>query len=370
MKKEVARRELRVCFYIGGFSAIGGIESFMRDLLLGLAAWSCRKLLIVWGEDVPVLKRIEAAGISVYRSSLRHGCRLAIPDIWLAVKSVPKLRWSDLVVLRKLPKQWILRAVFFISSWRRSKAPNFLYITPYRPIEMWPNGMPVVCHRIHCMIVQAPVFADDLRCLGYKGRVCVIPLIPPKPVQIGALGLRRSGSVPKLGFLGRLVAQKNLSYFMDVLEIRDHPPIEMHVYGDGEERSTLERRARVLDVPVFFHGALARDDVPGAIDYCDAFVIPSLSEGQCLVALEVLSRGRPLLGTPVGALPYILSSSVFGRLMPLGDVRVASDVTGRFLEDLVSGYWCPDVIVQEYARRYSRVEVLKAYQRIFEEMIV
>ena len=85
---------------------------------------------------------------------------------------------------------------------------------------------------------------------------------------------------------------------------------QIMVGGEGEQRASLEARARALGVSdnVVFIGYVEDQQLPLCYAACDAFVLPT-AELECfgLIALEALAAGRPVLGTSVGAIPEILS---------------------------------------------------------------
>ncbi|MEJ0001117.1 MAG: glycosyltransferase [Verrucomicrobiota bacterium] len=148
--------------------------------------------------------------------------------------------------------------------------------------------------------VQSDEGVDDLRRAGYRGRLENIPLLPPPVAPPADFPAARGDGVVRLGYLGRLEAQKNLGYLLEVYRELTRAPgaprYELHLFGEGAQRAGLEARSRELALEgVTFHGAVPRAEINQRIDRCDLFLITSTTEGQCLVALEVLARGRPLV---------------------------------------------------------------------------
>ena len=110
-------------------------------------------------------------------------------------------------------------------------------------------------------------------------------------------------SVIRVGFLGRLEPQKNLPHLLQFSRFMRNE-VRLEIFGDGTERPRLlERLADDCPHLVQFHGAIDRELILSVIDSCDIFVVPSVSEGQCLAALEIIARGKRLIAAPVGALP-------------------------------------------------------------------
>ena len=97
-------------------------------------------------------------------------------------------------------------------------------------------------------------------------------MIPPKPVTPHPFP--DGGHCLRLGFLGRLVPQKNLVYLLEAFEhlvagragaCPEPVSWELHLFGDGPTKQELEfaAAARGLESRVHFHGAVPHDAVAG-----------------------------------------------------------------------------------------------------------
>lgn len=349
-------------FYVGGFEAIGGIEAFLYDLLTSLPAGDTTRSMLVWANDLPALQTIDQAGTEVLRTPLRSGCRFGLPDALLFARYGRRLRKADRIVFAKIPPEAIFARIVRAARKRRPAPSELLYVTPYRPREMWPVGMPDhIMRGLDRILVQSKEFADDLRQMGFVGAIDLVPYIPPTPAAVETL---RNERPFRLGFLGRFVPQKNLFYLLDIMEELRESAIELHLFGGGEHDEALRQETRRRALPVTFHGVVARDGVPAAIDGCDAFINPSVSEGQCLVALEVLSRGRPFIATAVGAIPEILGKGKLGATIPLDDKAGAARIVRGLRDDWHEGDWRAADIASAYARAYPRAEIIGDYEKL------
>jgi glycosyltransferase involved in cell wall biosynthesis len=218
------------------------------------------------------------------------------------------------------------------------------------------------------IVTQSPAFADDIRRHGFPGDIRVIPYLMPEVSPV--VPFPDMGKTIRIGFLGRLAPQKNVGMLPEALvELVRGPQrateaaYEVHIFGDGTERQRVEKLARRLrvDDAVVFHGPVRHEGVFGAIDSCHLFALPSRTEGQCLAALEILSRGRPLVATPVGALPDIIVDAEVGRLIGRGDVQGLVAAIREIVADICRGVITPHGIRAEYDRRYAHDFVLKQY---------
>ena len=97
---------------------------------------------------------------------------------------------------------------------------------------------------------------------------------------------------------------------------------ELHIHGDGPERSHLEAlcRQHVLEDRVYFHGAYHWRDVGRLIGEVHVGLITSKHEGFGLVMLELLSRKRPVVAVDVGSAREVLEELGGGWVVPAEDL--------------------------------------------------
>lgn len=342
---------------------MGGIEAFATDLLLSFRARSIPVELICWNAAThgknPALSELSRAGVNVHCSDWRWGCRWGWPDRMQTHRCWNRMLNADILVFGKLLHDSVHRQLL-------SHRKRMVLITPYRPAEMWEGRCPdnAILNSFESIVVQTPAFAEDLRGYGYKGHVLTLPYIPPDVHPISPLPL----SPPvRIGFLGRLVPDKNLDYLILSLSIlrENGSSAQLHFFGDGPLRKHLQVSADRMHVAehVQFHERQERFEVSAAIDSCHMFAFTSTTEGQCLAALEILARGRPVVASPVGAFPEILSDSRLGAVAPLNDPKafalVLQEVTRRILE----GEILPIDIQDVYVKHFPRWQVIDEYVR-------
>ena len=354
----------------GGFTPPGGIEFFISSLAPALVSRQCDVSLLCWGPQNSTLDEIARSGVSIKRQPFRWGCRLSLPDLLLLARyGAAKVRDHDAVVFTKIPPPWLLAHLRRAGTVGRHR-PCF-YVTAYRPSEMWGSVPPApeMLNLFDCFVIQAPGFAAELRNYGYRGLIATIPYIPPKSARPRLLP---GGDRLRLGFLGRLVPQKNLIYLLDAFSYlvagaaqpsSRSKPWELHIYGDGPMRAQILAAVAERNLQSFLHlhGAIPHEDVPDAIDRCHLFAFSSVSEGQCLAALEILARGRPIVATPVGAFPEFLNTAELGELAPLGEAAGFARSLGIVGSRLMSGQLTPDTIQSEFQKRFPRTMIIDSY---------
>jgi glycosyltransferase involved in cell wall biosynthesis len=349
-----------ILFWAGGFAPVGGIESFLNDLILGLRGRGLESRLVCWGENSSRIRDLAAAGVPVRRLGWRWGCRWNWPDWALLASAGSLVESADVVVFGKLMPPRIHRRL------TRAARPRFVFVTPYRPAEMWSLNPPPPAdlNALDVIVVQARSFAADLRTLGYEGRIETLPYIPPECRPLAPF----PPAPLRVGFLGRLAPQKNLPYLLRAMEILNRArEATLDLFGEGSERERLTALARDLGIErrVRFHGAIPPEAVPAAVDSCHVFAFSSLGEGQCLAALEILSRGRPVIATPVGAFPEMLADSRLGALSTLDAPAEFADRIRELGKRMLSAPDAAEQVQRAYLDAYDRESVLESYAWLF-----
>lgn len=117
---------------------------------------------------------------------------------------------------------------------------------------------------------------------------------------------------PVLFTLRRLVPRNGIDRLIKALKIvKDSgADFEMIIGSSGSLREQLETLTRDLDLAdsVRFIGRVSDDDLPQMYAGADVFILPT-AELECfgLIILESFAAGRPVLATPVAAIPEIMT---------------------------------------------------------------
>ena len=134
--------------------------------------------------------------------------------------------------------------------------------------------------------------------------------------------------------VGRFVRWKGFDRLIEAVSLvrTNSASVRLVLVGDGDIRGELEAQVRRLGVTesVTFAGMLPREGVVEHLAAADVVVIPSIHYGEFVdtgptVALEAMAVGKPVIATPVGALPRLLGDGRAGRLVAEQDAATLAD---------------------------------------------
>ena len=115
-----------------------------------------------------------------------------------------------------------------------------------------------------------------------------IPECDIKPI------VSRAAGPIKLCFIGRLVPYKNCNVVISAAaSFLKQGVAELHIIGDGMERTFLEDLASSLGVKsrVIFHGMLCHKEAMGVLETCNILAFPSIREFGGGVVIEAMAKG-------------------------------------------------------------------------------
>jgi glycosyltransferase involved in cell wall biosynthesis len=135
-------------------------------------------------------------------------------------------------------------------------------------------------------------------------------------------------------FLGRLTREKGVLVLLEAARlVLERHEVRFVVAGDGPLRAAVKEAARQHGSPFVYLGH--QDDVQAVYHAADAIVIPSLSEGQSLTALEAMACGLAVVASRAGGLPEMVVDRETGLLVPPGEAEALAEALGALACDRV-----------------------------------
>ena len=188
-------------------------------------------------------------------------------------------------------------------------------------------------------------------------------------IDLGDEGGRQAvsgiGEPPHFVFVGRFSEQKQPRVFTEALARLRAQPWRATMIGDGPHRPAVEENIARHDLAgrVHFTGWLAADAVQGILARADALVMPSLSEGLPVAAIEALKHGLAIVASDIPGVRDVLADAVNGSTFPIRDASALADRLGALLGNPVTlltmkrASW-------EKARVFDLTRIAAEYERV------
>jgi len=131
-----------------------------------------------------------------------------------------------------------------------------------------------------------------------------------------------------VGVIGRLVSDKGQHVAIEA--IKGLAEAELHLFGSGPTRATLEGKAEGL--PVKLHGHVT--EVSDILRALDIVLIPSVwDDAFPLSVLEAMASGSPIIASRVGGVPEALVDGQNAVLVPRDDAAHLRAAIGTLSRD-------------------------------------
>lgn len=189
--------------------------------------------------------------------------------------------------------------------------------------------LPRVMRRATSLVAVSPVAVTHA-----TGRASLVP--PGVDSSVFAPGPPVTGSdVVFVGRIQRTSRWKGVSVLLEAFASLRHPSARLVLVGDGDDVPSLRSRCDELGVAdrVVWRGALHGAALVEAYQQAAVVVLPSLTESESfgMTLVEAMACGRPVVGSDVGGIPFVIRPGVDGELVPAGDAAALAATLDRLL---------------------------------------
>jgi len=251
-----------------------------------------------------------------------------------------------------------------------------------------------VLNQLTAMIALSGYWRDYLGGLVPPARVTVVPngvdlatlpMEPPTPQR--SQGLHQQGHAATEGggdeappthsscgrvlFLGSLGQRKGIFDLLQAIAlVRQTTDVSLTCAGLEENRgegAQVRRLCRDLQLTkvVSFPGAVYGPAKLRLLREADVFVLPSHAENMPMAVLEAMAVGLPVVTTPVGALPEVITSGVNGLLVSPGDIHALAAAVLDLLHDPHRRVLIGAAAASTVRQRYSLEHTVAALDDLF-----
>lgn len=143
------------------------------------------------------------------------------------------------------------------------------------------------------------------------------------PVQAARGGRATNGRPVRVLYLGHFLKLKGIYDLVEAIPkiCAQAPELKFWLCGlhEVQQVRALCRQRKVMHV-VEYLGPIPFEQRWAALRQADIFVLPSYEEGLPVTILEAMAVGLPVVATPVGGIPQVITDGMNGFLIPPGDI--------------------------------------------------
>jgi len=167
----------------------------------------------------------------------------------------------------------------------------------------------------------------------------------------------------RLLFVGRMSVQKNPIFLADILAPLRGRNWRVVFIGDGPLRPELEHQLQRAGIAgqCELRGWLGNTDVRATMARSDILLMPSLSEGMPVAAVEAASLGLAIAGSQIPGLTDVLHDGINGWTLPLADRSRWTNLFGTLLNDSTGLRERQENSLQ-VARRFDLAGIISSYE--------
>ncbi|HAJ64536.1 MAG TPA: glycosyltransferase family 1 protein [Cyanobacteria bacterium UBA8543] len=163
-------------------------------------------------------------------------------------------------------------------------------------------------------------------------------IVLPNPVKIPLQVPQRLGSQKvNIVFLGRIGQRKGA---FDLIQAFASLPTEQKTCsrltvagdGEGEQARSLVKSLNLTDYITILDW-VNQEQRDALLAKADVFVLPSYNEGLPMAVLEAMSWSLPVITTPVGGIPEVITHNQNGLLVTPGNIQDLSEAMQSLIKD-------------------------------------
>jgi len=350
----------------------GGITSYLLTLAQGLREKGCEVFIISSGGDQE--ESFRQMGVTITNLSIKTKSEVS-----------PKIYWALWAVRRLIVEQGIdvihshTRITQVMGSFL-SRMTRCSHVTTchgfFRP--RWFRRM-FPCWGDAAIAISPPVQQHLVNDFGMDERR-VFEII--NGVDLEIFTLRKAGEKeevrqqydmphgPVLGIIARLSDVKGHDVLIRAMPkvITERPQVQLAIVGTGKMEPELKRLVQELGLNQSVHFLPVVNQTREILPLFDLFVLPSLSEGLGLSAIEAQAVGLPVIASRVGGLPHLIDDEKTGLLVEPGNVPALAAAILRLLNDPEQGQriaqQAREKVVRDFSASQMTESTLAVYQHV------
>jgi glycosyltransferase involved in cell wall biosynthesis len=235
--------------------------------------------------------------------------------------------------------------------------------------------------RTICRLAKHVIVLDSASAGALRSLVpgCSVSLIPNPAWKFKETPVTpvKCGEAKVIVFTGHVKPSKGVRELVGACMGIEDTEFRLDLIGPIEERFREELQASACarddGAWLIFSGQLENAEALARIACGFALVLPSYTEGFPNVVLEAMMLGKPVIATPVGAIPQMLSdggAEPCGICVPVGDVNALRIAIQSLLKQPAYAHELGLRGKERVAREYSPQAVYSQYKLIWEKSAI
>jgi glycosyltransferase involved in cell wall biosynthesis len=186
---------------------------------------------------------------------------------------------------------------------------------------------------------------------------------------------RKSMGIPEdvqlVTTVARLVEQKGLSYYLDMIGVVKKSALNVYflLVGDGPEREALNKKATTLELSGLIRLTGFRQDIGDILQASDVFVLPSIYEGCPNAVLEALAMGCPVVTTDIPPHREFLRHEHNALLVPPRDPEALAKDVQRALKDSALRTKLAVAGQMTVEKRFTHTKMVNTYDEFYRSVL-
>lgn len=166
------------------------------------------------------------------------------------------------------------------------------------------------------------------------------------------------------GSIGRLSEQKGHRYLIAAVSKLKNACVA--IAGEGPLMEELKSLSDSLKVKCIFTGKVGPEKIPAFLSALDVFCFPSLWEGFGIAIVEAMAAGLPVIVSDIPPHREVVGDA--GVFVPPGNADALAEALNTIMKDpSIRGPLSAKA--KERARFFSIEKTVKAYERLFEDLL-
>ena len=333
------------------------LRSARRPIATQSAAPACRSILMVGTDlggmggirtvvqgyiDAGLFDRVDCTYVTTHRPGSHWTKLVAALTGWMWVAVRLYTLDAPLVHIHLSSRASFWRKAVVCVLARLARRPYLLHVHGSEFADFYEECSPVARRIVRAVLANATLvlalseaWRATLERISPRARIEVLMNAVPLPALDGPP--RSADSRPNLLFFGEIARHKGVFELARAFArvAGELPGLQLVYAGTGKAvAETRELTARLgLGDRAEFTGWLESERKRAALAGATIFVLPSYVEGMPMALLEAMSWGLPVIATPVGGVPEIVTDEVDGLLVPAGDVDALAAAITRLMSD-------------------------------------